>query len=119
VNPMTGERKIRRYLRRNENWKDCPKLVIDGRLRRSRAYFRSRANVIALKPEKHRSFCGWSEDVFLRVYLHELAHWATWLMASVEERKEMEMAYQSAVKQGVRHNDLFVEKIAFWVSGTF
>jgi hypothetical protein len=116
---MTGERKIRRYLRRNENWKECPELVIDGRLRRCKASFRSHANVIALKSEKYRSICGWSEDEFLSTYLHELAHWATWLMASVEERRKMEMAYLSAVKQGARHNDLFVEKIAFWVSGTF
>jgi hypothetical protein len=62
----------------------------------------------------------WNEKEFLETYLHELAHWATWLGATKAERKMMLISYNDTVcRQHIPHDKRFIEKIAFWICGYF
>jgi hypothetical protein len=101
------------------DWNDCPRLMFDGRMYRSwhKGIYRVRQNTIALKTEKH-CWKKWDEHEFLITYLHELAHWATWLGASPKERRQMLYSYNT-ISKTLSHDKRLIEKIAYWVSGTF
>jgi len=99
---------------------ECPRLMFDGRMHQSRyrGVYHCRPNIIALKPDRYK-YIKWNEDEFLITYLHELAHWATWLGASKYERRQMHIMYGTVKRKNVSHNDRFIEKIAFWICGSF
>jgi len=50
---------------------------------------------------------------------HELAHWATFLMMTPEERTFTVSAYSAQTRGGVPHNERVLEKIAFQISGWY
>jgi hypothetical protein len=93
--------------------------MFDGRMHRCyyKGVYRVRQNIISLKRERD-CWKKWSEKEFLETYLHELAHWATWLGASKYQRRKMHIAYHESEKN-TPHDKRFIEKIAFWICGYF
>lgn len=90
-----------------------PPIIVDRRFKRRYGYacYQPKQNRIVFVPGMMHS-----EDHIISVLMHELAHWTTTIGLTPAERKWVAQKYDSN-RGYYNHEELFIEKLAFWISG--